>query len=79
MCVCTVACVCAFMCLYVCLIKCVCTHVCGCVIPPALNGLNDFCGLVAGQGKAGGRGVDFHGTSEGLLRAGGHAVRHKRR
>ncbi len=39
-----------------------------------LEGLDDLVGLVAGEGEAGGRGVDFHGASEGLLRAGGHAV-----
>ena len=39
-----------------------------------LEGFDDFVGGVAGEGEAGGRGVDFHGAPEGLLGAGGHAV-----
>ena len=39
-----------------------------------LEGLDDFVGLVAGEGEAGGGGVDFHCASEGLLGAGGHAM-----
>lgn len=39
-----------------------------------LQGLDDFVGHVAGEGEAGGGGVDFHGAAEGLLGARGHAV-----
>ena len=35
---------------------------------------DDFVAGVAGEGEAGGGGVDFHGATEGLLGAGGHAV-----
>ena len=39
-----------------------------------LQGLDDLVRGVAGEGEARGRGVDFHGAAEGLLRARGHAV-----
>ena len=39
-----------------------------------LDGFDNFIGGVAGEGEAGGGGVDFHGAAEGLLRAGCHAV-----
>ena len=39
-----------------------------------LDGFDDFIGGVAGEGEAGGGGVDFHGAAEGLLRAACHAV-----
>ena len=39
-----------------------------------MDGFDDFVGGVAGEGEAGGGGVDFHCAAEGLLRAGGHAV-----
>ena len=39
-----------------------------------LDGFDDFVGGVAGEGEAGGGGVDLHGAAEGLLGAGGHAV-----
>ena len=39
-----------------------------------LDGFDDFVGGVAGEGEAGGGGVDFHGAAEGLLRAACHAV-----
>lgn len=39
-----------------------------------LEGLDDFIGLVAREGEAGGGGVDFHGAPEGLLGAGSHAT-----
>ena len=39
-----------------------------------LDGFDDFVGGVAGEGEAGGGGVDFHGSAEGLLRAACHAV-----
>ena len=40
-----------------------------------LDGFDDFVGCVAGEGEAGGGGIDFHGSAEGLLRAARHAVR----
>ena len=40
-----------------------------------LDGFDDFVGCVAGEGEAGGGGIDFHGSAEGLLRAACHAVR----
>lgn len=39
-----------------------------------LEGLDDLVGGVAGEGEAGGGGVDLHGAPEGLLGAGCHAV-----
>ena len=39
-----------------------------------LDWFDYFVGGVAGEGEAGGGGVDFHSAAEGLLRAGGHAV-----
>ena len=42
-----------------------------------LEGLDDLVRLVAGEGEAGGGGVDFHGAPEGLLGAGCHAVKYE--
>ncbi len=39
-----------------------------------LDGLDDFGGVVARQGEAGGARVQFHGSAQRLLRAGGHAA-----
>ena len=40
-----------------------------------LDGFDDFVGGVAGEGEAGGGGIDFHCSSESLLRPARHAVR----
>ena len=39
-----------------------------------LEGLDDLVGGIACEGKAGGRGVDFHRAAKSLLSAGRHAV-----
>ena len=39
-----------------------------------LDWFDYFIGGVAGEGEAGGGGVDLHCAAEGLLCAGGHAV-----
>ena len=40
---------------------------------PGLQRFDDLLGLIAGEGEAGGGGVDFHSAAEGLLGAGCHA------
>ena len=39
-----------------------------------MQGFDDLVGHVAGEGEAGGGGVDFHGAAQGLLGARSHAV-----